>query len=59
MIYQVRIQFDGHHPLGALQQFLRQRAAAGADLDDKLLVLRTHRRSDAFQYGALNQEVLP
>src|SRR5690606_34474175 len=55
---ELAVEFDGDHAAGALQQLLRQRAAAGADFDHRVLGRRAEGVGDAAEQARVGQEVL-
>jgi len=55
---QERVHLDGYNAGGALQQFLGQSSAAGADFDDQILGCGTGGRGDAFEDGSSYEEML-
>jgi hypothetical protein len=55
---QVGVHFDGDDAGSALQQFLGEGAAAGANLDDEIFAGGTNRSRDTFENRTFNQEML-
>jgi hypothetical protein len=58
MLHQRIVHLDGDHAPGALQQFPGERALAGADFNNQVLVRRTDSRGDAIENGALGEKML-
>ena len=52
------VDFDGNQPVGARQQMSRQRAAAGANLNDGGFAFRARSFDDPFQERLAFQEML-
>jgi len=49
MLDQGMVDFDGDDAVGALEEFFGEGAAAGADLNDQLDMVRTCGRGDSFK----------
>jgi hypothetical protein len=56
---EIVVELDGNDAAGALQEFLCESAAAGADLDDQRLRGGTCGRGDTFEDGTFNEKMLP